>query len=117
MLACLTWHAIYHAFLMSKLGNYIIIQHLIYIYTSINQFIDQHCNREFFTQIFSHWSTVFPPCEQFLRRLWTMTGSQVKGGSGVGATGGGTNEGRILCYDSKLENYRNLTIKTLEFFF
>ena len=47
-----------------------------------------------------------------------MTGSQVKGGSGVGATGGGTNEGRILCYDSKLENYRNafIQLKHLSFF-
>ena len=44
-------------------------------------------------KIHSHWSTVFPPCEQFLRRLWTMTGSQVKGGTGVAAAAGVTNEG------------------------
>ena len=48
-------------------------------------------NLSFF--LLSQWSTVFLPCEQFLRRLWTMTGSQVKGVSVGGAVSGATNEG------------------------
>ena len=46
----------------------------------------------------SQWANVFPPCEQFLRRLWTMTGSQVKGGAAA-AQGGASNEGEyIMCF-------------------
>ena len=57
-------------------------------------------------ELYSQWANVFPPCEQFLRRLWTMTGIQLKGGGGggagpIGSGNFGEGEWRIVtCYGS-----------------
>ena len=84
-LSCLCYEQVRWVFIFYKVNDIIktsllqIILSLIFLYLSV---------------IFSQWATVFPPCEQFLRRLWTLTGSHVKGGSGGGTAAVGTNEGK-----------------------
>ena len=94
--ACQTLHVTSPVCHMNKLGTN--MQQLVWnIVLEDNSLFYYYCKNSMSNLYYSQWANVFAPCEQFLRRLWTMTGCQVKGGGGVvGAIGAGTSgEGRL----------------------